>query len=249
MWMTIWALYLGRGFEKLEDFGVAHVGDQLLLLFAEFINFFSLIQVQQERLLVRVALELLNQLFDCVSAIRVLLFDCRMGYVGYSIVNVVAPGFRGTLRCAWVVTRWSCVLFLLIFLTTSRLRFQHNTWQSWEKSIHCGVIPPSSTCIPLSQCKPQPVCCRGRLHVIVFDKIAILSSERVFICNNILCFDEVSKYLWMERSLACSSCMEFPPYSDHCPWCSQQWRTQIVLPFWDFFLLGSIHFWLSDAFH
>ena len=64
-------------------------------------NFFSLMQ---ERLLVRVALELLNQLVDCVSAIRVLLFDCRMVYAGYSVVSVVAPGSPGTLRCAWVVT-------------------------------------------------------------------------------------------------------------------------------------------------
>ena len=82
--------------------------DQLLRLFSEFINFVNFIQVLQERLLVRVALELLNQLFDCVSAIRVLLFDFRLEYAGYSVVNVDAPGFPGTLRCAWVVTRCSC---------------------------------------------------------------------------------------------------------------------------------------------
>ena len=61
--------------KKLEDLRIVHFGDQLPRLFAELINFFSLVQVLQERLLVRVALELLNKLFDCVSAIRVLLFD------------------------------------------------------------------------------------------------------------------------------------------------------------------------------
>ena len=38
---------------------------------------FSLIQVLQEKLIVRVVLELLNQLFDRFSAVRVLLLDCR----------------------------------------------------------------------------------------------------------------------------------------------------------------------------
>ena len=42
------ALFLGRGFAQLEDLGIAHVGAQLLRLFAERINFLSLIQVLQE---------------------------------------------------------------------------------------------------------------------------------------------------------------------------------------------------------
>ena len=33
----------------LEDVGVVHVGDQILRFFAKFVNFFSLIQVLQER--------------------------------------------------------------------------------------------------------------------------------------------------------------------------------------------------------
>ena len=41
--------------------------------------------------------------------------------------------------------------------------------------------------------KSQAVCCRVRLHVIVFDKITILSSERASNCTNTLCFYEVSK--------------------------------------------------------
>ena len=95
------------------------------------IDLLRLFDVLKDGFFVRVALELLNQLFDCVSAIRVLLFECRMGYAGYSVVNVVAPGFPGTLRCAWVVTRRSCVLFLLILLSTLRIRFPYNKWQPW----------------------------------------------------------------------------------------------------------------------
>ena len=43
-------------------------------------DFFSLIQDLQERLLVWVILEPLNQPLDCVSAMRVLLLDCGMKY-------------------------------------------------------------------------------------------------------------------------------------------------------------------------
>ena len=46
--------------------------------------------------------------------------------------------------------------------------------------IPCGFTLPSSTCIPQSHCKQQAVCCGGRLRVIAFDKIAILSFDRVF---------------------------------------------------------------------
>ena len=63
--IAIRALFLGRGFAQLEDLGIARVGDQLLRLFAELINLPRLLQVLQERLLVRVILELLNQRFDC----------------------------------------------------------------------------------------------------------------------------------------------------------------------------------------
>ena len=96
------ALFVGRCFAKLEDRG-ALVGDQLLRLFAERISLFGLIQVLQERLLVRVVLERLNQLFDRFSAIRVLWLDCRMRYAWYSTVDVAAAGFTATSRCALVV--------------------------------------------------------------------------------------------------------------------------------------------------
>ena len=65
-----------------------------------------------------------------------------------------------------------------------------------------GVGPPLSSCVPLSQYKSQVVCCTERLRVIVFDKIAILSSERASNCTNALYFDEVFKCVCMERSLA-----------------------------------------------
>ena len=60
---------------------------------------------------------------------------------------------------------------------------------------------------------------------------------------------EVSKYLCMERSLACPSRIEFLPFFDRRPSGSLYWKTQIACPFWDFFLLGSIHFWLLNVLH
>ena len=93
------------------------------------------------------------------------------------------------------------------------------------------------------------MCCRERLRVIVFDKNAILSSERALNCTNIPYFDEVSKCFCMVRSLACPSRIEFLPCCDHRPSDSLQWKTRIACPFWDFFLLGSIHFWLLNVFH
>ena len=64
---TIGALFRGRGFAKLEDLRIAHVGDQLLRLFAVRINFFGLSQVLQEKLLVRVILKILTVSLRFVS--------------------------------------------------------------------------------------------------------------------------------------------------------------------------------------
>ena len=130
--LTIWALFLGRGFAKLEDLGIAHVGDQLLRLFAERTNLFGLIQVLQERLLARVILELLNQLFDCFFSIRVLLLDCGTRCAWYSIVDVAAAGFSVTSRCALVVRGFSCFLVGLVLLSTLRVRLQYNSRQPWR---------------------------------------------------------------------------------------------------------------------
>ena len=76
-----------------------------------------------------------------------------------------------------------------------------------ELSISCDRAPPSSPCIPLSQCKRLAVCRRGRLRATLSGKTAILSLERV---SNILYSDEVSKYFCMEQSSALSSRMEVP---------------------------------------
>ena len=122
-----WALFLGRGVAKLRDLGIAHVGDQLLRLFAELVNLLSLFQVLQERLLVRMMIEQLNELFDRFFAIRVLLLDCRMRYAWYSMVNVAAGGFSVTSRYALVVRGFSCFLLMLILLSTLRVRLQKNS--------------------------------------------------------------------------------------------------------------------------
>ena len=111
----IGTLFLGRGFAKLEDLLLDHVGDQLLRLVAECINLWGLIQVPQEKLQGRVALGTAEStLWQCLSATRVLLFDCWMEYATYSVIKVVAPSFPGTLRCAWVVWGCSCLWIKLI---------------------------------------------------------------------------------------------------------------------------------------
>ena len=102
--ITIGEMLFGRGFEKFEDLSVVHVGDQLLRLFAELVDLLRLVQVLQERFLMRVALELLNQPFDFVFA-SVLLSDCRKEYARYSAVKVVVRGFPGALRSDVIVER------------------------------------------------------------------------------------------------------------------------------------------------
>ena len=88
--------------------------------------------------------------------------------------------------------------------------------------IPCGVILSSSSCIPLSQCKPQALWRRERLRVIVFDKIAILSSERASKCTKILYFKGVSKCSCLARSLLVISRIGFPPSHPDYPSDSQQ---------------------------
>ena len=52
-----------------------------------------------------------------------------------------------------------------------------------ELSEPSGRAHPVFSYIPLSQCKLQAVCCRERLHVTVFGKIAGLSLERAPNCT------------------------------------------------------------------
>ena len=133
------------------------------------------------------ALELLNQLSDCFSAIRVLLLDCRMRYAWYPVVDVAAAGIIVTSRCALVV--WGFFLLLgqvdpvVHFANLASVQFE----ASLEIGIPCGTAPPLYSCIPLSQYKSKAVCYRERLRLIVFENIAILSSERALHCTNPLC--------------------------------------------------------------
>ena len=66
-------------------------------------------------------------------------------------------------------------MFLLLVLVDLVVHFANSLSVQHEATLRigipCGITPPSSSCIPLSQCKSQAVCCRGRLCVIVFDKI------------------------------------------------------------------------------
>ena len=56
----------------LEDFRIAHIGDQVLRLFTAWIDLLlSFVEVLFQQVPVRVILELLNQYFDCFSAICV----------------------------------------------------------------------------------------------------------------------------------------------------------------------------------
>ena len=123
-----------RRSSSCRTFCVVHVGDQNLRFFAELVDLLRLPQVLKETFLVRVALELFNQLLDLVFAICILLFDRRKGYDRNSVVNGAVPGFPGTLQLAGLVTRCSCVLFSLIWLTAVRIRFEYNPWQSWSKA-------------------------------------------------------------------------------------------------------------------
>ena len=75
MLSAIRELYHRRSLTKLGVFHVAHSGDQLLRLFAERIELFSLVQILHQRVPVRVILELLNQSFDVFLTIRVFFLD------------------------------------------------------------------------------------------------------------------------------------------------------------------------------
>ena len=81
-------LCLRRVFAKLEDLCVVHVVDQLLRRSV-------LVKSFNENSLLAVILELLEQLFDRFSAIRVLLLYCRLRYASYSVIDV-ATGFPDT---------------------------------------------------------------------------------------------------------------------------------------------------------
>ena len=106
-----------------------------------------------------------------------------------------------SVRCALVVWGCSCFLIRLILLPTLRIRLQYNSrqrgdWYTWWKSSSLVF------CRPLPQYKSQVVCCGERLRVIVFDKFAILSSERALNCTqNRILMRSPSVFVWCDRWL------------------------------------------------
>ena len=80
-----------------------------------------------------------------------------------------------------------------------------------ELSELSGRAHPVFSYVPLSQIKLQAVCCRERLHVTVFGKLASLSLERASNCTKIPYFESVSKYSCMVRYQVSSDRVEFHP--------------------------------------
>ena len=106
------------------------------------LSLFGLIQDLQEKLLVRVILELLNQPFDCFLAIRVLLVDCRMRYAWYSVVDVAAAGFPRNFPMRFGGLR----IFLLIDQGDPVVHFANSASEKLEATLEteklCGKAPP-----------------------------------------------------------------------------------------------------------
>ena len=66
-----------------------------------------------------------------------------------------------------------------------------------ELSEPSGRARPQFSYIPFFQCKLQAVCCRERLRVTAFGKIADLSLGQAPNCTKILHFESVSQYSCM----------------------------------------------------
>ena len=208
------------------------VGDQLLRPLAERINLFGLVQDLQERILVRVILELPTQLFDRLTAIRVLLVDCRMRYY---VVDVAAAGFSTTWRCALVVWGCSCFLIRLILSSTVRIRFQHTT-RNLVRWHTCSIFPRWSSC---TQYKSQALCCRERVVQVRHTRRLEHAIPRKSIENNPVS-DRLLSFLWCGNGRICFYlifCLWLLPdaprtfrhtlFSICCS--SARWRTSIVV--------------------
>ena len=175
--LAIRALLFRRCFAKLEDIGVVHVSDDLLRFLAELVDLLRLFEVLKEGFFVRVVLEFLDQLFDIVFTMCILLFNCRERYTRNSVIHGVAPGLPGHCLIRLVGHK----MFLhpvhvdLVDQFASSILAQPAVLS--ESSVPFGIAHPSSSCIPLSRCKQLVVCRSGRLHATLFGKTAILSLE------------------------------------------------------------------------
>ena len=96
--IAVRTLLFGRNFAKFEDLSVLHVGDQILRFFAELVDLLRLSQVLNKRILILMALELVDQPLDFVLAYCVLRLDCRKRYSSYSVVCSAVTGFTVTSR-------------------------------------------------------------------------------------------------------------------------------------------------------
>ena len=213
---TVGALFLGRGFAKLEDLGIAYVGDQLLRLFVNVLIFSVSFKSCKSNSLFGWLSNCWINLFDRFFAIRVALLDCRMRYPWYSIINVARCWFPRS-RYALVVRRLSCFLLKLILLSTLRIRLQKNSRQPWRLAYfvvkllfshhaYCFLNTSRRKCVVENDCV---------WPCLIL--IAILSSGRALNCTNTLHVDEVSKYFCMVQSLACPRRTEFLPCFDRRP--------------------------------
>ena len=77
MGIAVKTLLFGRIFAEFEDLGVVHVGDQVLRFLAEHVDLIRLSQILNERMLILVVLELLDQPLDFGLAYCILRLDER----------------------------------------------------------------------------------------------------------------------------------------------------------------------------
>ena len=96
--MAVRALLFGRIFAKFEDLGLVHVGDEVFRFFDELVDLLRQSQILNERILILVVLELLDQPFDFVLAYCILRVDCRKRYSSCSVVHGAVTGFTVTFR-------------------------------------------------------------------------------------------------------------------------------------------------------
>ena len=102
-----------------------------------------------------------------------------------------------------------------------------------EIGVRCSITLRQSSCIPLSQNISQVKCWKERLRWIVFDRTAILFSERVSNCTNTLYFGEFSKYFCTPQFWIYPGRTELLLASDGCTSGSRLWITRTACPSWD----------------
>ena len=198
-------LLFERIFAKFEDLGIVQVGDQILRFPAEFFCSSASGSCPEGRIP-----------YVCGSRTsRSTSWPCfHVLYPAVQLSKVVCQEFCSQRRSY----RFPCNFSnrLMVPKMILRLGFAdlvHHIASSilarlvaiLELSEPFGKAPPSFSYIQLSQCKLQVVCCRERLHVTVFGKIASFSRERISNFTRTLYFERVSKYPCMERSLVSSS--------------------------------------------